>query len=220
MVNDRSSLPNIFIIARSKRRVKEEFLVCPALRGIVGNTTMPGDVHRSRSINQGSFRRAAAIPILRVLSLYAWVVSIGYHVGDIYKAIGRPDILIKMSIPMFFVRVFLLWLGAQYSLVGVGIGHLVAMGIESVVRYFIAAHFLEITIRDIMKELTSFVCGGVLVVFALIALYYTAENTPIVQLVIVITAGAAGYLSTVWFIERNSVMRALQMLGLKFSTTQ
>lgn len=160
----------------------------------------------------------AAIPILRVLSLYAWVVSIGYHVGDIYKAIGRPDILIKMSIPMFFIRVFLLWLGAQYSLVGVGIGHLVAMLIESVVRYFVAAHFLNITILDVIKELTSFVCGGVLAIFALIALYFTAKNTPIVQLFFVVAAGAAGYLITAWFVERDSAMRALQMLGLKSST--
>lgn len=156
-----------------------------------------------------------AIPILRVLSLYAWAVSIGYHVGDIYKAIGRPDILIKMSIPMFIIRVFLLWLGAQYSLVGVALGHLAAMIIESVIRYFVASHFLKITIMEVIKELTAFACGAVLVVFALIALYFTQKSLPITQLIIVVAAGAAGYLGTAWVVERDSVMKVFQMLGLK-----
>ena len=39
-----------------------------------------------------------AIPVLRVLAVYAWVYSLGYHVGGFYKAIGRPDILLRLSI--------------------------------------------------------------------------------------------------------------------------
>jgi O-antigen/teichoic acid export membrane protein len=161
-----------------------------------------------------------AIPILRVLSLYVWVVSIGYHVGDIYKAVGRPDILIKISTPMFFVRISLLWLGAKYfGLVGVAFGHLTAGIIASIIRYFVASNFLEITILDVMKELTAFVCGVSLLFFAAPALYFTQNNTPLVQLIVVVTAGAIGYLGAVWIFERNSVMKVIQMLGLNRSKT-
>lgn len=159
-----------------------------------------------------------AIPILRVLSLYVWVVSIGFHVGDIYKAIGRPDILIKISIPMFVVRIFLLWLGAQYSLVGVAIAHLAAGIISATLRYFVAAHFLKLTIIDIVRELTSFVCGIGLLALALPALYLTANSAPLTQLIVVVICGAAGYLGVVWLIERNSVLDALKILGLRSST--
>jgi PST family polysaccharide transporter len=146
------------------------------------------------------------------------VVSIGFHVGDIYKAIGRPDILIKTSIPMFIIRIFLLWLGAQYSLVGVAIAHLTAGTISAIIRYFVASHFLKLTIIDIVKELTAFVCGIGLLALALPALYLTANSTPLIQLIVVVIAGGIGYLGTVWMIERNSVMNALKMLGLKSST--
>ncbi|MFN8413447.1 MAG: lipopolysaccharide biosynthesis protein [Anaerolineales bacterium] len=158
-----------------------------------------------------------AIPILRVLSLYAWAISMGYHVGDIYKAIGRPDILLKMSIPMFILRVGLLWVGAQYSLLGVGIAHLTAAAIESVIRYFVAAYFLKINLLDIVKELTSFVCGTVLAVFALPVLYFTSNSTPLIQLIFVVVAGAIGYLGTAWIIERSAIQGALQMFGLRKS---
>jgi O-antigen/teichoic acid export membrane protein len=158
-----------------------------------------------------------SIPILRALSLYVWVVSIGYHVGDIYKAVGRPDILIKISIPMFFVRISLLWLGAQYSLVGVGIAHLVAGLISSVIRYFVASHFLKITIMDVIKELTAFACGVALVIFTIPAFYFTKDSTPIIQLLFIVAAGAMGYFGAVWLLERNSIKTAIQMLQLKSS---
>jgi PST family polysaccharide transporter len=36
-----------------------------------------------------------SIPLMQILSMYTLVLSIGYHAGDVYKAIGRPDILIS-----------------------------------------------------------------------------------------------------------------------------
>jgi PST family polysaccharide transporter len=161
----------------------------------------------------------AAIPILRALSLYAWVISMGYHVGDVYKAIGRPDILIKMSIPLFIVRLALLWIGAHYSLLGVGIAHLIAASIELVVRYFVAAYLLQITLFDVIKELTALVCGAVLFIFALPAIYITSNSPAITQLIVVVIAGAVGYLGAIWMIERNSIFNALRVFGLRQSNT-
>jgi len=156
-----------------------------------------------------------AIPILRALSLYVWVVSIGYHVGDIYKAIGRPDLLLKISIPMFFIRIFLLWLGAQFSLVGVGVAHLVAGIFSATFRYFVAAHFLKITLKDIIRELSAFVCGAFLALFSLIAMYLTRHSSPVIQLITIIFFGGVGYIGAVWFFERKSVSNLLVLVNFR-----
>jgi PST family polysaccharide transporter len=161
-----------------------------------------------------------AIPILRVLSLYVWVISIGFHIGDIYKALGRPDILIKTSVPVFFIRILLLWIGAQYSLVGVGIAHLVAGIIASIIRYFVAAHFIQLKIMDIIRELTAFVCGIGLAIFAVAALYLTAGSSPFIQLIVTIFAGAVGYIGVAWFIERDIIVSAFQMIGIKLKKAE
>ncbi len=158
-----------------------------------------------------------SIPILRALSLYVWVVSIGFHIGDVYKAIGRPDILIKTSIPMFFIRILLLWIGAQYSLVGVGIAHLAAGIIASIIRYFAAAHFIQLKLMDVIKELTAFVCGIGLVIFATPALYLTKNNPPLIQLIAAILAGGVGYIGIAWFIERSTIIALLQTLGINLN---
>ena len=158
------------------------------------------------------------IPILQVLSLYVWVVSIGFHVGDVYKAIGRPDILVTTSIPMFIVRIFLLWIGAQYSLVGVGIAHLVAGILSAIIRYYVAAYFLKLSFIEVIKELTAFICGIGLIICTIPAYYFTIGNTPLIRLILITISGAIGYLTIAWFIERDSINYALQLIGIKKDT--
>ncbi len=156
-----------------------------------------------------------AIPVLRALSLYALVISIGYHVGDIYKAVGRPDILLKLAIPILIIRTTALWIGAQYSILGVSIGHVIASLIALVIQMTVASRFVQITIWDIIKQLRAFIGGVVLALFALPVLYLTQGEAPLVRLILVAIAGAIGYLGSLWFVERESLLKALEMIGIK-----
>src|SRR5215217_2616142 len=61
-----------------------------------------------------------AIPVLRVLAVYAWVYSLGYHVGGFYKAIGRPDILLRLSILTLVIIIPALLIGARFGIIGAG----------------------------------------------------------------------------------------------------
>jgi lipopolysaccharide exporter len=156
----------------------------------------------------------AAIPVLRVLSLYALVISVGYHVGDIYKAIGRPDILVKLAVPIFLVRLVGLWIGAQFSILGVSIAHLIVSLVAFAVQMTVASRFIKIDLMDILRQLKAFIAGSVLVCFALPALYFTREVAPVLRLAIVVVAGAVGYLGALWFLERGTIMKALQVLRI------
>ncbi len=150
-----------------------------------------------------------SIPIMRILSLYALVISVGFHVGDIYKAIGRPDILLKISIPVFFVRVIALWIGAQYSLIGVAIAHLIAGTIEVTIRLIVAMRVIDLSPRDIISQLRAFLAGIVLIVTAGGTLMLTGSIRPLFQLVAVILAGAAGYIFAINQLEKEIVQPVL-----------
>ena len=153
-----------------------------------------------------------SIPIMRILSAYALVVSIGFHVGDLYKAIGRPDILIKLSIPVFIIRILAIWTGAQYSLIGVALGHLVAGTFELILRMIVTIRVVKVSVKDIVSQLTSFIGGFVLLALAIPTLYFTADSVPLVQLISVIVAGAFGYIGVIWLLERKSIMTIYQTI--------
>jgi PST family polysaccharide transporter len=156
-----------------------------------------------------------AIPIMQILAIYALVQSIGFNFGDVYKAIGKPEISIKITVPVMIFRLFALWVGAQFGLIYVAVAHLVSVIIEVIVRIIVATRVLKITFGDIAAQFTAFIAGGIMVVISVGALYLTNEMAPLARLVIIIACGAASYLGTVWFLEREAILRFAGMLGVK-----
>ncbi len=156
-----------------------------------------------------------AVPILRVLALYAWIMSVGFHAGDIYKAAGRPDILIKTSFPIFLLRLAALWIGAHYSLLGVAVAHLFVESVSAVVRMVIMRRMIGVTALDLIRELRALIGAAALVALALPAVYLTAHASPVVNLLATILAGAVGYLGVIWLIEGKALRSALANIGVR-----
>ena len=159
-----------------------------------------------------------SIPIMQVLSLYTLALSVGFHVGDIYKAVGRPDILLKISLPIFFIRLIALWIGSQYSLIGIATGHLVAALIEVVIRAVVTINVIKVSLREILNQLTAFIGGLMLLIFAVPVLYLTQDLTPWLRLTFVVISGAVGYLGTIWFIDRVAILKGIGLLGMLAKT--
>lgn len=155
-----------------------------------------------------------AIPILQVISIYTLVISIGFHAGDVYKAIGRPDIILKISILLFPVRLILLWIGAQFGLIGVAYGHLAAEVFAAVINFFVIRKVINVTLLEIMLELKAFVGGAALAICALPVLYVTKNLPAIYQLVLATLAGGIGYMFVIWTIERKSFEGFINLMGL------
>ena len=155
-----------------------------------------------------------SIPLMQVLSMYALVLSTGFHVGDIYKAIGRPDILLKLAIPILIIRMVALWIGSQYSLIGIAFGHVVASSIELVIRAVVTIKVVKVSLLDMIRQLTALIYGIFLLLFAVPVLYLTQSAPPIIQLIAVITAGATGYIGAVWFLERDSILKVLGLIRI------
>jgi PST family polysaccharide transporter len=154
-----------------------------------------------------------AIPVLRVLAIYAWVYSLGYHVGGFYKAIGRPDILLRLSILTLIIIIPSLLIGAKFGIIGVAIGHLIAILLRRAVSLGIATRFVNVTIMDILGELkSSLLAALVMVPVTLVASYLSAGFHPFLQLILIVLSGALSYLGVLWWIEKENLMRLLRMV--------
>lgn len=156
-----------------------------------------------------------AIPVLQVLAIVGWVYSIGFHVGGVYKAIGRPDILFKLSMLALGITLPALLIGTQYGLVGVAIGQLISVIIVRVVGLTLATRFVGVSYKDILGEMLPALKGGIILIGLTIPLMLiTQDVSPFIRLIMVIAAGASGYLGTLWLVEREYLLRFVKLLGI------
>jgi O-antigen/teichoic acid export membrane protein len=154
-----------------------------------------------------------AIPVLRVLAIYAWVYSLGYHVGGFYKAIGRPDMLLKLSILTLIIIIPALLIGARFGIIGVAVGHLIAILIRRVISLGLATRFVNVSLINIFGELRSSLLGAfVMAPIALAVSYLTAGLNPFLQLVFIVLSGASSYLGVLWWIEKENLLRLLHIV--------
>jgi O-antigen/teichoic acid export membrane protein len=156
-----------------------------------------------------------AIPVLRVLAVYAWVYSLGYHVGGFYKAIGRPDILLRLSVLTLIIVVPSLLVGARFGIIGVAVGHLVAVLIRRVISLWLATRFVNVSILDIFGELRTSLLGAcVMAPIVLAVSYLTADLNPFLQIGLILLSGAVSYLGVLWWIEKENLIRLLRLVRL------
>lgn len=154
-----------------------------------------------------------AIPVLRVLAIYAWMYSIGYHIGSVYKAIGRPDILLKLSILSVIILVPSLLVGSRFGIIGIGWGLLFAIIFRRIISITMAIRFIHVTLWDIASELKPALLGALpMAVVTMAALYFTANVNPFIRLGIVVLSGAASYLGTLWWFERENLIQLVRMM--------
>ena len=102
-----------------------------------------------------------------------------------------------------------MWIGAQYSLLGIAIGHLAAGIIEVIVRLIVAMQVVEITLKDIVSQLGAFIGCVVIVIVTFPILILTNNASPVVQLAATALGGAIGYLLSVWYLEREIFLLVL-----------
>jgi O-antigen/teichoic acid export membrane protein len=156
------------------------------------------------------------IPILRVLAIYAWVYSLGYHVGGLYKAVGRPDISLKLSILTLLIIIPCLLIGSRFGLVGIAAGHLVAVLFRRIISLNVATRFVKVSMSEIFGQLKpSFVSAAVMAPVALAVLNFTQSLHPFLQLTFVVLSGALTYLGMLWWTERENLVELIRIVRMR-----
>lgn len=159
---------------------------------------------------------ADAIPILRILALYTLIASVGYHVGDVYKAIGRPGILLNMTILTLILMAITLTIGSRFGLEGIAWGYVTAMFIERVISLFLAAHYIKLSLREILSQLIPSTMGGVVMAVVTLGVLFLTNDFPVlIQLVLVVLSGAVSYLGVLWRTERDNLTHLIGVIRSK-----
>lgn len=123
------------------------------------------------------------------LALYAATRSLGAGANDVYKAIGRPGISIRVSIVRLIILAPVLWLSAQWGIVGVACAQLTVALVFACGMQAVAARVIGIRNRRLLKAVVpGLACGGAAAVAGLGILALPALG-PIPTLVLVVVTG-------------------------------
>lgn len=132
-----------------------------------------------------------AAPIMAIVALTMAIVSVGYASGDLYPAMGRPGLVLKLDLALAGPIVAALWVTAPYGITAVALVHLVAVLLYAPVRMAIANHFVDATMRESLTAMWPGICVSLGVVVVALPLRQLLD-AGLVSLVTVVIGGTIG----------------------------
>jgi hypothetical protein len=150
---------------------------------------------------------------LKGSTVFAWVRSLMSNDGDVYKALGMPGFLARITALRLVILVPVLIVTAQFGLVAVALGHLGTTVIDKALRIYLISRRLQVGVVSVLKQFAPSVMAAFpLVAVASMAMYLTAGLIPLAQLLVTTLAGAVAYLLPIWFLERAALIRILDLI--------
>jgi len=154
--------------------------------------------------------------VIPPICLYALLASLSFNVGDLYKALGRPEVLSRLSLLRASLVLPALWYGA--AVVGtpaaVGWAQASVAGVSLFANLAVARHVFGLPLRRGLAGLapTGFATGAM--VLAVVAVLPAMEGQPaLVRVALGATLGAAVYVVTLRLVAREFCASAVRMLG-------
>lgn len=154
-----------------------------------------------------------AVPILRVLALFAMIRTIGWDVQSIYRATGRPEVVTRISLVKTIILFPAVLVGInQLGLVGAAYAQLIVAFIVTILNLWLAKNMLSIKITEYVKIIGKsglaalFMYGGIQFL-----LMYSIHLSAFLRLTYTILVGGIIY-SIFTYLFNPQMVRALYAL--------
>ena len=138
---------------------------------------------------------APAIPLMQILAFYALIYSMGFNLGDIYKATGRPHILTAINGANLVLAGPILLIGSQWGVAGIAAAQVVVACVISAINWVVAERVIGVGIgllwTSVKRPLLATVGGGLLCLAADWMIGPAAA--PALRLIVMCIGGIVGY---------------------------
>ncbi|WP_246228847.1 lipopolysaccharide biosynthesis protein [Mycolicibacterium psychrotolerans] len=147
---------------------------------------------------------AAAAPALAVLSLYVLFMSMTHHSGDMFKAIGRPGIIVFLETGRLALLVPAVWWAAGHSIVMVALALVLVETAPFIANAVLLRRVADISYRanlkSVLKPMPAAMTMGA-VIWGGGQLLISLPSIAI--LVITVLAGLVAYVVMLWLTARD-----------------
>lgn len=98
-------------------------------------------------------RWAPMVPYVRVLAFYGMVMSISAVTGPLFMAIGRPKVVLFVSIPQYALKIVLLIVLMRFDELGICYAVVIPWALFSVVYFVLVTRYLQLSARELLEPI-------------------------------------------------------------------
>lgn len=157
-----------------------------------------------------------AIILLQVLAFLGLVLALPWAAGDVFKAVGRPDIPVKLMLIESIYTFPLIWIMASRSGLAVmaSLANLIAAVITVFLRLGVLSRYLKLNPIRYFGAFSASFLGGALMYGAVTGWRLLLASLPdIVVLISSVLVGAVVYGLTLFLLERKDLIEAWQIVS-------
>jgi PST family polysaccharide transporter len=146
----------------------------------------------------------ASVPVMQVLAVFAFAVTVGIPAGTVYKSLGRLKVLIALGLPRTGLAVASIWAFVDKGIVAVAACQAAVAGLFAAIGIALAARLLSAGPGQIAKAAWPSMAGGA-VMAGVLAVPAWAIDSPGLALLVGAPLGAVAYLAALWILAPNSL---------------
>jgi hypothetical protein len=136
--------------------------------------------------------------------------------GILYKAIGKPEMLIKLNFIKVPMTVLILWYATRWGINGVAAGQLVVSLIAVSIDMLTVNHVMRYSIKDLLQALAPTFFSSLVMGIALWALLRLPLFSGLMELILMVLMGALIYFFLLWWVKREVIQSGIDMFRRKF----
>jgi O-antigen/teichoic acid export membrane protein len=156
-----------------------------------------------------------AIPLFMILAINGMISTLAWNAGDVFKAIGRPDVSTKLLVIETAYTFFLIWAMASNSGLAImaSLGNTLALSLSVFLRLALIGRFLKFNPLVFFNIFKAPLLAGISM-FAAVTLWrgVVGDLPMLVVLSSSILIGAFVYLAIIWLLQREDFAMAREMI--------
>src|SRR4051812_9137595 len=141
---------------------------------------------------------------MQILTVFAFLVTVGIPAGTAYKAVGRADVILKIAIPRVIALVVLLLLFTDRGIAAAAACQAAVAGVAAIIEIGLASRLLGVRVTKIAATAwpplaaTAVLAGVLLATNALI-------DGALATLLVGCALGGCAYIAMLWLVARDAV---------------
>lgn len=157
----------------------------------------------------------AIVPTM-LIAFAMGISAMSFIPGILYKAIGKPEMLIKLNVVKVPLTVLILWYATRWGINGVAAGQVAVSMIALSIDMLTANYVMRYSIRDLLQALAPTFFSAFVMGIALWGLLRLTLFSGLLGLVLLIVAGALIYFAMLWWVKREVIQSGIDLLRRKF----